>query len=187
MVPISRVQIPTSSSVQEPSLVLNFHRFPQSPYFSQLSLSLTVFLHYPPSPNLWNIVSMSVQTAFRSASRGTLRSPLGANITRGPLTPPLPTRSLYHTHRLVPSTSKVSPAKTLICNRNPHGLIRCLPSSSGIGNAALSPRLYSTLPDSYPRNPGAWSRWVVKLLLHWEGRQCPIPPSAPIAHLAHLN
>ncbi|KAF8437010.1 hypothetical protein BGX38DRAFT_1274230 [Terfezia claveryi] len=27
---------------------------------------------------------------------------------------------------------------------------------------------YSTIPDSYPRNPAAWSRWAVKLLLHWD-------------------
>lgn len=45
-------------------------------------------------------------------------------------------------------------------------------------------RLYSTIPDSYPRNPASWSKWVVKLLLYWDGESYHLCPAIINKHLA---
>ena len=84
----------------------------------------------------------------------------------------VPARCFHNAPRVQFITGKLRPLST--CTGNGLGIYAQNTATlrrgfQNLGNPATLHASYSTIPDSYPRNPAAWSRWVVKLLLHWDG------------------
>ena len=84
------------------------------------------------------------------------------------------TKCSYNTLKAQFITEKSRPYSTstgkgLEINRLTQNITALRRGLQNLGNAATLHASYSTIPDSYPRNPAAWSRWVVKLLLYWDG------------------